>query len=80
MEVEAPLSYQFVFLGPEDEINPFGFPLAIILAKGKRLALAPIYLSSLYARLDKCVNNVARSVGRYEVVPHRDVELLQIFL
>lgn len=40
------------------------FPLAILLAKGKRLALTPVYLRSLIIRPDECLNNVVRSLGR----------------
>lgn len=54
--------------GPEDGLNGFVFPLPILLAK--RLVLAPLYLGSLYYRLDECVNNVVRSVWRYDVVTH----------
>lgn len=32
-----------------------GFPLAIKLAKGERLALASIFLGSFFYRLDECV-------------------------
>lgn len=30
------------------------FPVAIRLAKGKKLTFGPLYLRSLYARLDEC--------------------------
>lgn len=57
---EAMLSYWlswFVFSSrPEDGIHPFVFMMAIVLAKGERFALAPIYLGSLYVRLHECVN------------------------
>lgn len=43
--------------GPEDGIHPYVFPLAIKLAKGERLALVPIFLGSLFYRLDECVQN-----------------------
>lgn len=49
--------------------------LAIILAKGERVALAHVYwlssFSSLYTRLDECVNNIAHYGGRYDVVTTR---------
>lgn len=54
--------------------------MAIFLAKGERLALAPLYLRSLYASLDKCVNNVLHFVGRYDVVTNIDTGFLQTFL
>lgn len=34
-----------------------GYPLA----KGKKLALGPLYHGSLYLRLDECVNNILQS-------------------
>lgn len=48
--------------GPKDGINSFVFPIGIHLVKGENLAQAPIYLKSLYARLDECINNVLRLV------------------
>lgn len=41
--------------GPEDGINHYIFPLAIRLARGEKLALAPVFLGSLSYRLDECV-------------------------
>lgn len=50
----------FIFLSAlEDVLKDYIFPLTILLAKGKNVALAPIYLGPLYARLDDCVANVA---------------------
>lgn len=49
------LSWYVLLSGPEDGINSYIFPLAIRLAKGKSLALAPIFLGSLYYRLDECL-------------------------
>lgn len=40
----------------------------------------PVYLGSLYERLDECVNNIVCSVGRYDVVTHADTIFLQMFL
>lgn len=37
-----------------------------------RLALALLYLASLYERLDECVNNIVRLVGRYDVGTYLD--------
>lgn len=34
----------------------------------------------IYARLDECVNNILRSIGRYDIVTHTDTCFLQIFL
>lgn len=49
---------------PENGLNPFIFPLAILLVKGKKLALARLYLGLLYAHMDECVSNVVCSMGR----------------
>lgn len=38
------------------------------------------YLGSLYARLDECVANAARSLGRYDVVTYANSSFLQMFL
>lgn len=38
--------------GPEDELNPFNFSLAIVIVKRIQFALAPFYLGSLYTWLD----------------------------
>lgn len=44
------------------------------------MALAAIYLGSLYTRLDECVTNVARSLGHFDMVSHMDSILLHMFL
>lgn len=45
------------------------FPLAIRLAEGKKLLLGPpLYLSSLYARLDECAENIMCSIGHYDML------------
>lgn len=43
------------------------------------MALAPMYLGSLYTHLDECVAYMA-VVGRYDVVSHMDSGFLQMFL
>lgn len=43
--------------------------MAIYLTKGEKLALDPIYLGSLFTRLDECVHNI---LCRYDVVTHSD--------
>lgn len=50
----------------EDGLNEYVFPLEILLAKGKKVVLATIYLGSLYARLDECIPNMTRSLGCYD--------------
>lgn len=49
--------------GPKDDINYYVFPLAIRLAKGEKVALAPIFLGSLYYRLDECVQSLMNLMG-----------------
>ncbi|QHN85616.1 uncharacterized protein DS421_16g538910 [Arachis hypogaea] len=45
---------KYVFLGPADECMSHGvFLLACLIARGERLPLAPMYLGSLYTRLDQ---------------------------
>lgn len=60
-------------------------PLCILslfkkLAKGERLELAPIFLGSLFYRLDECVQNQLKSMGRYTVVSYANSAFLQLFL
>lgn len=63
----------FIFLSvPEDGLNDYVFLLTILLTNGKNVALAPIYLGSLYVRLNKCVTNVTRSLRRYNVLSCAD--------
>lgn len=54
-----------------DRTNLYAFPILIQIAEGMKLALAPLYLGSLYVRLHKCVSNVPRAMGRYDVISHR---------
>lgn len=55
MVLEALLTYWLSwFLLPrmrEDGLKAYVFPLAILFAKGQRLALALIYLGCMFARL-----------------------------
>ncbi|KAL4288607.1 hypothetical protein AHAS_Ahas19G0303100 [Arachis hypogaea] len=45
---------KYVFLGPVDECVSHGvFLLACLISRGERLPLAPMYLDSLYTRLDQ---------------------------
>lgn len=48
------------------------FPLTMLLGKGEGLELAPLYLGSLYSRLEEFLNNVVHSLGRYDDVIHAD--------
>lgn len=57
------LSWYFLPSEPEDGLNQHVFPLAIIIAKGIKFALDPLFLGSLYVRLDECIGNITRLVG-----------------
>lgn len=58
------ISY-FVFLSlSEDRLRNFMFLMAVLLAQGKWLVLAPLFLGDFYACLDECSKNVRRwSIG-----------------
>lgn len=67
--VEALLAYWLSWFvlpsGLEDGLNDYVIPLAILLAKGEKLALALLYMRSLYARFDECVKSMICSMSRY---------------
>lgn len=44
-------------------LRRLGFALAILLEKVERLALAPIYLKLLHAKLDEWVGSIMRYIG-----------------
>lgn len=56
------------------------FSFTILLTKRKYLALTPLYLGSLFFRLDECVKNIVRSNRRYHVVIQTDMACFQVFL
>lgn len=62
-QLDAFLAYSlnyFVFPSPlEDGMDPFVFLVAGLLAQGKKLALAPLYMGPLYACLDECSRNIS---------------------
>lgn len=67
----------FVFPSPpEDNLHNFVFPMAALLAQKKQVALGAWFLGSLYGRLDECAHNMARSVGRYDVVSYVEANFL----
>lgn len=65
-------SWYMLSNNPGDTLKPYVFPLAIVIVKWEKFALAPRYLRSLYAWLDECVANVVRSAGRFGAVTHID--------
>lgn len=56
------------------------FPLAILLVKGKRLAVEPPHLASLYNRLDEFVHNIFYFVGRYDVITSIDMNIFEMLI
>lgn len=74
------LSRYVLLSGPEVGINSYVFPMAICLGKGEKLALGPIYLGSLYVRLDECLRNILHFFGRYSVVTSANTCFIQFFL
>lgn len=83
-QLEAFLAYwlsYFVFSGPpEDGVHSSMFPMAVMLAQGRKFALAPWFLGSLYAQLDECSRNVTWSIGRNDAVSYIEANFLQLFL
>lgn len=66
--------------GPQDGIHPYVFPLAIKLSKVEQLALALIFLGSLFYHLDECIQNQLKSMGRYTVFFYANSAFLQLYL
>lgn len=64
---------------PEDGLNSYVFPLAI-LVKAERLAQASNYLVSLFTRLDEWVTDDVRSLCLYNLVTHTNASFLKMFL
>lgn len=58
------LSYYVMPGYPVDSPSPAVFPLAVLLARGQLVALAPFFLGSLYRQLDLVHTNLGRSLGR----------------
>lgn len=44
------------------------------------MAFLPIYLGSLFFRMDECIQNNVKSTGCYHVITHADTVFLQVFL
>ncbi|KAE9467466.1 hypothetical protein C3L33_00633, partial [Rhododendron williamsianum] len=58
------LSYYVLPDYPIDGLSQAVFPLAVLLARGQPVALAPLFLGSLYRQLDLVQADYARSLGR----------------
>ncbi|XP_017974546.1 PREDICTED: uncharacterized protein LOC18601977 [Theobroma cacao] len=65
---------------PDDGISSAIVPLAIKIVKGIRFPLTPLYLGSLYKRLDLYQLKTVESAGRYKVLTYVDVSSIQMFL
>ncbi|XP_017969960.1 PREDICTED: uncharacterized protein LOC18608829 [Theobroma cacao] len=65
---------------PDDGISSVVVPLAIKIIKGIRFPLAPLYLGSLYKRLDLYQLKIIESAGRYKVLTYVDVSFIQMCL
>lgn len=61
-------------------MNNYVFPWTIILLKGKKVVLVPIYLESVYARLYKYVAYMTRLLDSYNVASYINSTFLQMFL
>ncbi|PON88277.1 Aminotransferase-like mobile domain containing protein [Trema orientale] len=68
------------YFSPINVIHRRVFPLACMMACGKKFALGPLYLGTLYRRMDQFVSDMIRSVGRYQVRSYVDSLFLQAFL
>lgn len=44
------------------------------------MAFAPLYLGSLFDRLDVCINKIVRSVGRYIIAIYVVATFFQMFI
>ncbi|OMO62855.1 hypothetical protein COLO4_32856 [Corchorus olitorius] len=72
---------RYVFPGnPEKGISQALIPLAIRLSGGVQLPLGPLYLGSLYARLDLLHEKMIASIGVYEVMTYLDILFIQMCL
>lgn len=74
------LSWYILPSGPEDGIYPYVFPLAVKLVNSEQLALAPIFLRSLFYQLEECVQNQLKLMGRHTMVSYANFAFLQLFL
>ncbi|XP_059655262.1 uncharacterized protein LOC132302424 isoform X1 [Cornus florida] len=72
---------RYIFEGrPEDGLSREVFPLAAVLSRGISLPLAPMFLGTLYDRLDTVVSDCIRSVGRYDISTFASSMFLSVFL
>ena len=70
-----------MFIGPSGELVSSGIcVIASLLVEGKRLPLAPLYLGSLYTRLDQVQEQYKISFGLFPMNCFVDDVFLQCFL
>ncbi|OMP07879.1 hypothetical protein COLO4_06973 [Corchorus olitorius] len=65
---------------PDDGFSPTLVPLAIKLSNGTSFPLGPLYLDSLYKRLDLFHSKTKLSMGRYKLWSAVDVTFIQMCL
>ncbi|KAG5542165.1 hypothetical protein RHGRI_021881 [Rhododendron griersonianum] len=65
----------FPFEGPNQTV----FPLAVSLARGDFVPLGPLFLGSLFHRLDQVHSDTERSMGRYDLVSVVHTQFLMAF-
>ncbi|KAG5528020.1 hypothetical protein RHGRI_028826 [Rhododendron griersonianum] len=65
----------FPYEGPNQTV----FPLAVSLARGDFVPLGPLFLGSLFHRLDQVHTDTERSMGRYDLVSVVHTQFLMAF-
>jgi len=65
---------------PFDHIKAYLFPLAVLLARGKSLAMGTMCLSNLYNHLDALHTFEIEGSLHYAVVTHLNLALLQVWV
>ncbi|KAG5561577.1 hypothetical protein RHGRI_004580 [Rhododendron griersonianum] len=65
----------FPYEGPNQTV----FPLAVSLARGDFVPLEPLFLGSLFHRLDQVHTDTERSMGRYDLVSVVQTQFLMAF-
>ncbi|KAG5553173.1 hypothetical protein RHGRI_011143 [Rhododendron griersonianum] len=65
----------FPYEGPNHTV----FPLAVSLARGDFVSLGPLFLGSLFHRLDQVHADTERSLGRYDMVSVVQTQFLMAF-
>ncbi|KAG5523152.1 hypothetical protein RHGRI_035090 [Rhododendron griersonianum] len=71
----------YIFPGPpKDGVDTALFELAAILASGESVPLAPLFLGTLFKRLDMLHDAARRSCGRYDLPIYVATNFLHMFL